>query len=246
MRSVSVRALVGAAVVAFGLPATAVAATPQPIGDPGNWTLKFDDEFSGTKLDTSRWIALQGYKTNEVTTEASNVSESGGYLMLKLSSKTQGAEIDSAPYDGAGPNGYLFPVGGFLEARIDFAGSGATVDNWPAFWASGQDWPYNGEEDIAEGLGTMTTNYHYEGPSGPAALNSGTIPGTWAGGFHTYGIYRGAKSITIYYDGKSLGSYASSDEGGGQAILLNIGVGQGPTVTGTAGEVKVDYVRAWQ
>ena len=29
--------------------------TPMPAGVPGDWTLKFDDEFNGTSLNTAKW-----------------------------------------------------------------------------------------------------------------------------------------------------------------------------------------------
>ena len=242
----SVATLMCAAVILLAATASGRGTTTvQPVGVGGNWRLTFDDEFSGTTLDTTRWVALQGWSQNNVTTEASNVSVAGGYLVLTLSSSSAGAEVSSSPADGAGKNGYLLPVGGFLEARIDFPGSGATVDNWPAFWASGPDWPYDGEEDVAEGLGTMTSNYHYEAAGGEGSVNSGTIPGTWAGGFHTYGIYRGTSSCTVYYDGRKVVSYSTDDTGAGQRILITVGSGWGPAVYGTRSQVKVDYVRAW-
>jgi len=243
------KTILGACAFAFalGLPAAAgVASTPLPTGDPGHWTLKFDDEFTGTRLDTTRWVALQNWTQNNVTTEASDVSVAGGDLILTLSSSTRGAQVSSSPADGAGRNGYLLPVGGFLEARIDFPGGGATVDNWPAFWASGPNWPYDGEEDVAEGLGTMTSNYHYAGTSGEGSINSGTLPGSWGGNFHIYGIYRGATSCTVYYDGRAIRSYPTHDTGAGQRILITVGAGWGPAVYGTRSQVKVDYVRAWQ
>lgn len=216
---------------------------PAPMGAPGAWTLVFSDDFNGTALDTSRWIALDGYKTNNVTTSSQNVSVSGGTLNLKLASSKSGAEVSSAPYAGAGANGYTLPVGGFTEARIMFPGpaSGTSLYNWPAWWASGPSWPAAGEHDILEGGTEITVNYH--SPSG--AHNQGVVPGAWGNAFHTYGLYRGPGFANVYYDGALVKTYATDDNGQPQSLLINVGSGGGAAVYGDASTVKVDYVRAW-
>lgn len=222
---------------------TAPPSTGGPVGVAGNWRRAFTDEFSGTSIDRSRWTTLDGWRMNNVTTRDRNVTVSGGNLILTLSSSSEGAEVDSAPYDGAGANGYLLPVGGYLEARINFPGDGNVLYNWPAFWASGPNWPAAGEHDIAEVLGgRLTVNYH-----GNIDHNLGAPPGYWGNAFHTYGLHRKQGSADVYWDGQLVRSYRTDDNGQGEAILINVGQGQGSrTVTGTASQVKVDYVRAWQ
>ena len=77
---------------------------------------------------------------------------------LTLSDSSHGAEICTCN----GPsNAYSLPVGGVAEARVYFPGdSSRGVYNWPAWWASGPNWPSAGESDIAEGLsGSLTVNY---------------------------------------------------------------------------------------
>jgi hypothetical protein len=128
---------------------------------------------------------------------------------------------------------------GYIEARILFAGQGSTCDDWPAFWTDGQSWPQDGEIDIAEGLGTLTSNYH----SNAGANNSNTIAGNWCGSWHTYGVDREPGINTIYWDGQPIRSYPSNDGGAPQYIILNIGSGQGTDAPGTT--MQVDYVRAW-
>jgi hypothetical protein len=88
---------------------------------------------------------MNGGSMNNVATYASNVSESGGDLILTLASSSSGAE--------AVANTYSLPVGGYIEAWVDFPGSGTTIYNWPAWWMSGPNWPAAGENDIAEGPG---------------------------------------------------------------------------------------------
>jgi hypothetical protein len=211
-----------------------------PLGPSGHWSLRFRDEFAGTRLDTSRWVALDGYRTNAVLTSPDNVRVADGHLVLTLSSATSGAEISSAPSDGAGENGYTLPVDGFAEARILFPGDGETIFNWPAWWSSGPDWPAAGENDIAEGLGRLTVNYH--SPSG--AHNQGTIPGHWANAFHVYGLHRKPGACDVYYDGRLVIGYPTDDNGREQSLLLNVGAGNVARY-GAGSEVLVDYVRAW-
>jgi hypothetical protein len=217
-------------------------AAPVPLGVPGSWTLDFRDEFSGTSLDLAKWTPLPGRRMNNVTASTSNVAVSGGNLILTLASSTSGAFISSNPRDGAGV-GYLFPVGAYAEARVRFPGDGRAIYNWPAWWISGPNWPNAGEHDIAEGLGTLTVNYH--SPSG--AHNQGSIPGTWSNEFHTYGVHRKASSADVYWDGVLVESYPTDDNGAAQSLLVNVGShSSGGNVFGSAGQLRVDYVRVWR
>jgi uncharacterized membrane protein len=205
----------------------------EPAGSIGDWTLAFDDEFNGTSLNTNVWTTHDGWTgQNNVTAYASNVAESGGNAILTLASSTSGAEI--------GTNDFGLKVGQFAEARIDFAGNGTNVDNWPAWWTSGPNWPAAGENDVAEGLGSLTVNYH--SPSG--AHNMGTVPGTWTGGFHTYGIYRGANYSSVYWDGQLVKTYPTDDNGQPQELLFTMGANN-TMVFGAQGEMLIDYVRVY-
>jgi len=219
------------------------AAAPQPSWEPGgNLPLVFDDEFSGSSLG-SAWAPswFGGGVMNNVTTSPANVSVSGGDLILTLASPSSGALVDTDPSQ-VPAGGFTFGDGYDVEARIWFPGNGAAVGNWPAFWADGQNWPMDGETDIAEGLGTLTSNYH----SAEGADSSGTIPGGWAAGWHTYGFYRGYGENYVYWDGHLIRSYPTYDGGAPQYLILNVGSGEGPAAYGTAGEMKVDWVRVWQ
>ncbi len=224
-----------------------VASTPNyavPVGGPvgANWGAPaFEDNFNGTALDTSRWAPtwFKGGTQNNVVTSASNVSVSGGYLRLTLASSTSGASINTAPND-VSPNPFTFTYG-YAEARIYFPGSGTSIYNWPAWWTVGLAWPGNGENDIAEGLGSMTVNYH----SNAGASNQGTVPGVWSNTFHTYGLYRQPGWCDVYYDGVWVKGYATNDNGAPHSLILNIGSGYGPARYGTDYQMLVDYVRVW-
>lgn len=177
---------------------------------------------------------------NNVSTSASNVSESGGSLNLQLSSSSVGALVDTDPSQVS--NGFQFGTHYVAEARVYFPGSGSTIDNWPAWWTDGQNWPQDGEIDVAEGLSTLTSNYH----SSSGANNSNTISGTWAAGWHTYAVDREAGANYIYWDGQLVRSYATNDGGSPHYLIFNIGDGEGPTVLGSTGALKIDYIRLWK
>ena len=236
-RSFLITTGLGTAAVAAGLsrPVVASASGVVPVGGPKGirWRLKFRDEFRGTSLNRAKWSNQDGGHMNNVTTHASNVAVRGGLCSLTLASRTSGAEICTTRY--------LLPVGGYAEARMLFPGSGRAVSNWPAWWASGPDWPNNGENDIAEGLGTMTVNYH----SASGSHNHGTVEGHWAGNFHVYGLWRGRGRSSVYFNGKLVKTYATDDRGGGQNLIANVGSGN-RGVYGAGCAVKLDYVRAWQ
>jgi hypothetical protein len=213
-----------------------------PVGVSGDWKLAFRDEFNGSSVDTSRWAVLNDWHMNDVTTHSSNVRVAGGNAYLKLESSTSGAAMDSAPYDGAGSNGFLLPEGGYAEARLKMPGNGSEVYNWGAWWVSGPDWPSAGEHDVAEVLGgELTVNYH----SSTGSHNQGSVSGYWGDKHHVYGVHRLADHADIYWDGQLVKSYKTDDNGKGQAMILNVGHSDGAQIYGTASEVAVDYVRAW-
>jgi hypothetical protein len=227
--------------------ATAPPATPVPNGPPGAWTLGFQDEFNGSTLDTAKWDPhwyLEGGSQNNTPTYARNVTVANGELVLRLAN--EGGTITGASVNTQGNDGYQVMPGEYAEARVYFPGEDVSqpIYNFPAWWISGTPWPSAGEHDIAEGLGgNLTVNYH--SPSG--SHNQGTIPGDWNNAFHTYGVHRKATSADVYWDGKFVKSYQTDDNGGGENLILNIGRSSSRTpVTGAAGAVRVDYVRAWR
>jgi hypothetical protein len=205
------------------------------------WTLAFDEEFDGTSLDLTKWSVMEGRNMNNVTLHGSNVAVAGGNLVLTLVSSSSGGAVSSGATDGAGTGAYALPVGGYVEARVNFPGSGTTIYNWPAWWICGVNWPADGENDIAEGLGQLTENYH--SPSG--AANHGPFAGTWSSAFHVYGLYRKASSAEAYWDGSLVVEYATNDTGAPESLLANVGSGN-TGVYGAGSQVLVDYVRAWE
>ena len=228
-------------------PASTPTTAPAPLGVPGAWTLAFADEFNGTSLDTSKWSSNwfgDGGKMNNLGTYTRNVSVSDGELRLQLADEN-GTTTGALIHTGYSSGRYQLPVGGYSEARVYFPGSSEqNIYNWPAWWTSGPSWPSAGEHDVAEGLGgKLTVNYHGTSNSG----NYGTPTGTWHNTFHTYGVHRKATSADVYWDGKLVESYPTGDNSAGQELILNVGKSSSRTpITGAAGAMRVDYVRAWR
>ncbi|MDE3130415.1 MAG: glycoside hydrolase family 16 protein [Acidobacteriota bacterium] len=221
--------------------ATAVAAPPpretRPIMPPAaagrHWRLVFDQEFNGTALDHRVWSTRNGWThQNGVTAHLGNVAVSGGHLILTLASRWSGAELAT--------RAFRLRVGEYVQARIEFAGAGSTIYNWPAWWTAGPAWPAGGENDIAEGMGQLTINYHWPGGD----LETGSVHGAWGDGFHTYGLYRGLRHSRVYWDGRLVRTYRTYDSGAPETLLLTLGEGN-RIVTGVASEMVVDYIRAW-
>lgn len=218
-----------------------------PLGAHGSWHLVFDDEFEtlNTASWTPYWFNDCSPKSvmNNVKTCSSNVTVANGEAVLQLADAGSGALLSTNPRDGVpGHVGFEF-TSGFVEARIYFPGScSSTVHNWTAWWTVGQKFPHTGEIDIAEALaGDMWSVYH----SAEGSKNR-KASACWAGAYHTYGLHRKAGTNDIYYDGRLVHSYATSDGGSPHYLLLNVGVSAGSQVFGERGSMRVDYVRAWQ
>lgn len=222
-------------------PATTAPATtapagsePGPLGMPGDWKLVFNDGFGGDSLNRAKWNAHDGWSNqNGVTDSLANVKVQSGHAILTLASASSGAEL--------GTRRFALKVGEFAEARIKFAGSGQTIYNWPAWWLSGPNWPGGGENDVAEGFGVLTVNYH----SPSLVEHSGPVSGDWANQFHVFGIYRARNYARVYWDGRLKETYRTDDNGQPETLLLTLGASN-QVRTGAAGAMIVDFVRAWR
>ena len=220
----------------------------------GDWTLKFDDEFNGTSLDAGEWST--GWYGSGITRPANSleddcydpaeVSEGGGVLSLSLVPKTEncGGEEDYAAGLVSTMGKFSF-THGFIEARVwlpGVPGNRGEVANWPGVWTDGQNWPEDGEIDIAEGL-TGRVCGHFHGPENPSGVKAGCPSGIYSDGWHAFAVDWEPGSITYYYDGIDIGSVTSGVTSAPMFIILDNAAGGDLS---TAATMKVDYVRVWQ
>lgn len=194
-------------------------------GDGTSWRCSFDEEFDGTTLDPSRWIAQQtatsGY-TSGLTAcfvdSPDNVAVGGGVLSLT-------ARREPAPFTCQDPNGafttsytsgmvstwdrFAQAYGRFeVRARVSAAtaaGLQSALWLYPSDPARYGAWPLSGEIDIAE----MFSRYpdravpyiHYAPASPDPNVTNTACLITDLAAFHTYAVEWTPTSIRIVYDG---------------------------------------------
>lgn len=203
-------------------------------------SLIFDDEFSGSSLDNTKWnTCYDSYSaqyagcTNHGNFESewyqkSQVSVKDGNLVLTAQKKdTQGADSNGQPQRYAYTSGmvatgrYLKQAPakwtmayGYVEARINVP-SGQGI--WPAFWLLPVDHQWPPEIDVMEVLGNnpsqALTTYHWRNTDGnTTAQDSSTYqsPTSLAGSWHTYAADWKPGEIDWYIDGQVVKRFPNS------------------------------------
>lgn len=245
------------------------AAIPGPVGQAGNWTLVFDDEFDGASLNSSKWVTGFPWCSSSSCTSTTtpqlvylprNVVVSNGTLKLRAKRESvsgypyTSGMITTAGFSGTGS--YKFQVKyGYMEIRAKVPkGQGL----WPAFWALPPDGRWPPEIDVMEVLGndpwTAHLHYHYLNSSGSHVDSGGAYSGPdLSAGFHTYAVSWQPNAIRWYIDGVerraafTSSSYIASMQ---MYLILNLQVGGSwpgsPTsATPFPADFEVDYVRVW-
>jgi beta-glucanase (GH16 family) len=234
---------------------------------PAGYSLVWEDNFTGTSLDLSKWNYRHTGVTKRDSTYVENaVSVNNG--LLTITDYTSGG----ANYTGAIATDTTFlPTYGYFEAKIEFNGaSGVDQD----FWLMSLDDKGTGtaaangtEMDIAENRATPDNNYytdnavHWNGYGPDEQHASHYFNSTQFGpptGFHTYGLEWTPTSMTFFLDGQPIwdgGSGGVSQHP--EYIILSSDVhndtwtglapadGYGDLGTSTT-TMEVAYVRAYQ
>ena len=189
---------------------------------PKNKKVVFFDDFSGTKLDRSKWNAevtgmhfnneLQAYvdseKTIYIVHGAAAQGAKNGALVLQPRSSPGFKTKDGQRYDFISgrintKNKFEFTYG-IAEARIKMT-SGAGL--WPAWWLLGGGiWPTSGEVDIMEFVGErdwISAAVHGSGYSGetPFVNRKYFEPGNDVSQWHTYAVDWTPDALLFKYDG---------------------------------------------
>ena len=241
------------------------APTPQASGLAGSWTLSLQDEFDGTAVNSANWNRLRGTPNglydspynpsmDDSSWDASYATVSDGLLRLRWARVPSESYGITYPYTAGlvtseGLKSFTPPV--FIEARIWFTD---TPGLWPAFWMDPVvGWPP--EIDIAEfvpddtpdGLYKPHFNYHWSEGGQHKQMGwrwYGTQGQSIAGAWHTYGLHWTSSRLQVYLDGQPGPSYTGTGiTSQPMYIILSTGVRRG--FLPAAGEMRVDYVRAW-
>ena len=176
-------------------------------------TLVFQDEFTGNKLDTSKWSYQIGngdwgwgngelqYYTN------SNDTVKDGFLTIEARKETIGDfNYTSTRIRTKDKAKFTY---GYIEARIALPEGTAM---WPAFWMMPNndaygEWPRSGEIDIMEAMGRLpyvsssALHYTVKGSDDHTYSTHEYNHSTKITRFHTYACKWTANSITFYVDG---------------------------------------------
>ncbi|HJQ05222.1 MAG TPA: glycoside hydrolase family 16 protein [Nocardioides sp.] len=221
-------ALAAAAVVS--LPGTsATAAAFRPSGDScgttlykadgSAWSCSFVDNFSGTRLDTTKWTigetATSGFFVGNTCLTANNVAVGGGELRLTARDTGQSFTCPTAAggfttrYTGGhiGTVGHFSQTYGRFEVRSRYpqSSSGLTANFWmyPDKQTYGA-WPSSGEIDVSEWWSSSPTQVlptlHYSGSTFAGDSGWGCTvadPTTW----HTYTLVWQPTQMQFSIDG---------------------------------------------
>lgn len=242
-----------------------------PVGQTGNWTMLFEDEFNGTSLNTSKWTTCYfnfkvgngcDHNQNELELyQPDNVIVKDGVLTLRAEKRTIKAVngkaynytsgmISTGPTNASTPAHFAFTYG-YMEMRAKVPyGKGL----WPAFWTLPADLSWPPEIDVFEILGDATNrilmHYHYA----PA----GDSPATWTGpdfsaDWHTYAVDWEPDAITWYVDGIERRRYTDTANIASKPMFLVASLAVGGDFPGSPDSTthfpsyyQIDYIRVWK
>jgi beta-glucanase (GH16 family) len=181
-------------------------------------TMVWNDEFTGTSIDTTKWSfdlgtgapSLTGWGNNELqyyTSNAANVSVVNGTLTINAKKESyQGSAYTSARLQTKLKGDWTY---GRFEIRAKLPkGKGI----WPAIWMLPTDnyyggWAASGEIDIMELLGhepaKVYGTIHFGGvwPDNQSSSENYTLPkGDFSDDFHIFAIEWDSEGISWYVD----------------------------------------------
>lgn len=241
---------------------------------PQKWKLVWEEDFKGTKLDTTRWnyeVNDQGGGNHELqyyTARHTNAYVNGGLLHIRcLKEDYLTRHYTSARITTRHKADFTF---GKMEIRAKVpTGRGL----WPAIWMMPTDdkfgdWPLSGEIDIMEIKGqhpdSLYGTMHF-GPAPPHNRHKGVIttretPSGYGDGFHVYAIEWKKDTIAWFVDGRKYLETNKSDVTNIAGVpypfnerfhfILNLAIGGefvgNPDDSIFPKEFLVDYIKVWQ
>ena len=242
--------------------------------DLTGYKLSFDDEFSGSQLDTSKWSTQFPFKPSDHISGESeryqNVGsahdpfkESGGVLTITASPASDlGQGVYASGRIGSEGDSFAFQPGTYIEARMQLP-AGQNTGMWPAFWAYPKDLHYPEEMDTLEKVSSTSSGLQSN------AFVYGAVTGTPDGlhnwintsvdltnSYHTYGTLWSAdgKTVTEFFDGSQIaqGNVPAEWSAHPMYVQANLAVGSssfpadwaGPA-DGQSHQMAIDYIRGF-
>lgn len=177
------------------------------------YNLLWNDEFSGSALDESKWNyephepGWTNEELQEYTTSTDNVFLRDGKLVIKAIKSEKNGKDYYTSGKVTGQNKTDFSYGKVVVSAKVPEGQGL----WPAIWMMPKEesyygqWPKCGEIDIMEVLGNdVSTAYgtlHFGEPHGEIQGTWGLTGQTYADSFHEYSVEWEPGEIRWYIDG---------------------------------------------
>jgi beta-glucanase (GH16 family) len=225
---------------------------------PPGYVMTFDDEFSGTTLDLTKWSTGwawangSGLNTSTYPNDEGlpgNIVVTGGVANFSV---TKGPTPHRQKYGTAvmTTNGKFSQKYGYFEASIKLPPNANGI--WPAFWMVPGSFAWPPEIDIMEWHGsTPKINYMtlWWGTSSNPLYSDGTYtaPAPLSDGYHAYGMLWTPTAVTWYIDGVQRYTVTSNIPTVSMYIILNADTGyaaMGPFAT-LPSVMSVAYVRAY-
>ncbi len=231
----------------------------------GNMNIVWDDEFSGSNIDTTIWtndLGGGGWGNNELETyTTTNAFVTNGILHIAARRIGGTTTLTSARMKTQGLFSFTY---GRLEWRAQMPNG---VGFWPALWLMGTNiasvnWPTCGEIDVLENPGTNVfmnqSSIHY---GGDATAVYNFTDGQTTTNFHTYTLDWTTNALLFYVDGHLFETQTGWGNGGGPYpfpfnqpffLLMNFALGGNyvnnpPNASiGVPGDFQVDYVRIYR
>ncbi|MEU1510152.1 glycoside hydrolase family 16 protein [Kitasatospora sp. NPDC005748] len=252
-----------------GLPAGAAANRPPA---PGTWRLVFDDEFTGSSLDTANWTTCYDWNDGGCTNAGNG--EDQWYQPGQVKAGGGRLTLTAQPRTVKGSDGRTYPwVSGMVTTGRDswnaeprhtftygyFAASIKVPANphgfFPAFWlipAATRGTPP--EVDIAEFPNTdqyVHMNLHWRGADGSDQhVGQNWGPADFSAGYHVFGVDWEPAAVTWYVDGKAWFQVTDPSRIPTVAmeIVINLAVGylESPPAGTDSAALQAQWVQVWQ
>lgn len=224
----------------------------------------FRDDFTQPELDLSKWTPnwlggspttitppVNGQEVSCYDPEQVSIKHNDAQSWLSLEARA-GSFVDfhgsryqyaSGCVTSHGKAEFTPPV--HATARVWLPG-GATIDNWPAFWMDGHNWPQTGEIDIVEGLHGHAAYHLHSGPHPEGVGASAPLkdrPHAHAGSWHHFGVLWTPDRLDFEYDHVPVGSITQDVTDDPMYLILNLALSPSisPPVKAPS-EMRVDFV----